>query len=250
MTVRHESATIDSLGMRVLHLTNFCLGFSVENSDFLAACRDKESVGLVAQGHAIDVVSMEVLQYLSLSREGRALVHENLARLTARVELSLHLLLFGLRVRAADETLGCARNSTVVHAVANTHGDSLRASGAAISNCDELLLCRFRLVEEPDGLDGPSQDLSSLTELKATGRRESEVAQGARLIAKSIFISCKMAQGRDLLVVFVEDEVWGAVTAAENQVFAGGVDDVRVTIRHHDGTDEAARRLGIRKMSF
>ena len=104
MTVRHDCAAIDSLGMRVLHLTNFCLGFSVENSDFLAACRDKESVGLVAQGHAIDIVSMEVLQHLSLSREGRTLVHENLASLTTRIELSLHLLLFGLRVRATDKT--------------------------------------------------------------------------------------------------------------------------------------------------
>ena len=105
-------------------------------------------------------------------------------------------------------------------------------------------------MEEFDVLEGPSKDLSGLTELKAAGRCESEVAQGARLIAKSIFISCKVTQSCDLLEVIVEDEVWGAVTATENQAFAGGVDDVRVTIGHHDGADEAARRLGIRKMSF
>ena len=105
-------------------------------------------------------------------------------------------------------------------------------------------------MEEFDVFDGSSQDLSSLTELKMSGCRESEVVQGARLITKGIVISREMAQGCDLLVVAVEDEVWGAVTAAENQVVAGGVDDVRVTISHHEGADEAARRLRIRKMSI
>ena len=143
MTVRHDRAAIDSLGMRVIHLADFCLGFSVVNSDLLAACRDKKSIGLITQSHAINVVSMEVLQHLSLSLEGRAFVHENLARLAARVELSLHLLLFGLRVCAANKALGCTRDSTIVHTVAHTHGDSLLASGTAISNSDELLLSRF-----------------------------------------------------------------------------------------------------------
>ena len=105
---------------------------------------------------------MELVKHLALALKRCALVHEHLARLSARVKLCLHLLLLGFRVCATEESLGGTRDGSVVHTVAHPLRACLGAIGTAVADRHEFLLCGLRLMEELDALDRSSKHLSSL----------------------------------------------------------------------------------------
>ena len=143
MAFRYGKTSIDTLAVRIFYLTYFGLSFSIVDRNFFTTCRDEKTVCLVAQRHSIDIIALEMVEHLALALERSALVHEHLARLAARVKLSLHLLLLGLRVCATKESFGGTRDGSVVHTVADTLRAGLSAIRTAVTDCHEFLLGRF-----------------------------------------------------------------------------------------------------------
>ena len=143
MAFRYGKTSIDTLVVRIFYLAYFGLSFSIVDRNFFTTCGDEKTVCLVAQRHSIDVIAMELVKHLALALERSALVHEHLAGLAARVKLSLHLLLLGLRVCATEERFCGTRDGSVVHTVADTLRACLGAVGTAVTDRHEFLLGWF-----------------------------------------------------------------------------------------------------------
>ena len=151
-------------------------------------------------------------------------------------------------VGTTDQTLGLATNFSACHTITGSHCNSLNATRAGIANRHDFKLSFLRLVEVFHAFDGPSNHGTHLPELELSIGRECKIDDRACLITKSILVLFNVGQGCDFLQMLVVDEVRCPVASTENEGLASGIDNVRVSFRHHEGASVATFGLWTTQM--
>ena len=89
-------------------------------------------------------------------------------------------------------------------------------------------------MEVLHAFDWSSNHGTHLTELELSISRECKIGYSAGLISKSILVVFNVGQSCNFLQMLVVDEVRSSVASAENQGLTSGIDNMRVSLSHHN----------------